>query len=63
MVTTIQNLEVRFDVEGESDAEVFARMFNTHIRRWQSEDCDRRTREKQSARDRALGDRPAKENA
>lgn len=63
MVTTIQNLEVRFEVEGESDAEVFSRMFATHIRRWQNDDRERRARDKQSAQDRALGDRPAKESA
>jgi len=63
MVTTIQNLEVRFEVEGEGDAEVFARMFNTHIRRWQHDDKDRKARDKQSARDRSLGDKPARESA
>jgi hypothetical protein len=32
---TIQNLEVRFEVEGEGDAAVFARLFQQHMRRWQ----------------------------
>ncbi|MBA4033264.1 MAG: hypothetical protein C0480_01475 [Bradyrhizobium sp.] len=32
---TIQNLEVRFEVEGEGDEAVFARMFQKNMRRWQ----------------------------
>ena len=32
---TIQNLEVRFEVEGEGDEAVFARLFQKHMRRWQ----------------------------
>jgi hypothetical protein len=32
---TIQNLEVRFEVEGEGDEAVFARMFQKSMRRWQ----------------------------
>ena len=58
-MVTIQNLEVRFDVEGDGDAEVFTRMFNAHIRRWQHQDHERRTRDHQSAAERSLGDRRA----
>lgn len=32
---TIHNLEVRFEVEGEGDEAVFARMFEKNMRRWQ----------------------------
>lgn len=56
-MVTIQNLEVRFDVEGDSDEQVFARLFEHHIRRWHQEECDRKAREKSSHEERALGDR------
>ncbi len=49
-MVTIQNLEVRFDVEGDSDEQVFARLFEHHIRRWHQEECDRKAREKSCAR-------------
>jgi hypothetical protein len=55
-MVTIQNLEVRFDVEGDGDAEVFTRMFNAHIRRWQHQDQDRRASARLSAAERSLGD-------
>ncbi len=58
-MVTIQNLEVRFDVEGDGDAEVFTRMFNAHIRSWQHQDRERCARERLSAAARALGDRRA----
>ena len=32
---TILNLEVRFEVEGEGDEAVFARLFQKNMRRWQ----------------------------
>jgi hypothetical protein len=32
---TIHNLEVRFEVEGEGDEVVFARLFQKNMRRWQ----------------------------
>ena len=56
-MVTIQNLEVRFDVEGDGDAAVFTRMFNAHIRHWQEQDQERRTRERRSAAERSLGER------
>jgi hypothetical protein len=62
-MVTIQNLEVRFDVEGEGDAAVFTRMFNAHIRRWHQQDCERRTRERMGAAERSLGDRRGAEDA
>lgn len=54
---TIQNLEVRFDVEG-SDEEVFARLFEKFIRSWSELDDQRRTLERQVECERLLGDRP-----
>jgi len=33
---TIHNLEVRFEVEGEGDEAVFARLFERYMRRWQT---------------------------
>ena len=54
---TIQNLEVRFDVEG-SDEEVFARLFQKFIRSWSELDEQRRALECQVERERVLGDRP-----
>lgn len=56
-MVTIQSLEVRFDVEGESDERVFSRLFAQHIRRWHREECDRQTRDRQSREQRSLGDR------
>jgi hypothetical protein len=56
-MVTIQSLEVRFDVEGESDEHVFAKLFAQHIRRWHREECDRKTRDKLSRGERSLGDR------
>jgi len=32
---TIQQLDVRFEVEGEGDEVVFARLFQKNMRRWQ----------------------------
>lgn len=57
MAVTIHNLEVRFDVEGEGDEAVFARLFAEHIRQWKREEEERKGREKRSNAERALGDR------
>ena len=59
MPVTIHNLEVRFDVEGEGDDAVFARLFAEHIKRWKREDEERKRRECRSNAERALGDRRA----
>jgi hypothetical protein len=53
-MVTIENLEVRFDVEGESDEAVFARLFERHIRQWHSDAEDRKTRGKRLEAERAL---------
>jgi hypothetical protein len=56
---TIHNLEVRFDVEGEGDDAVFARLFEKHIRAWSRREREARARLVQSEQDRAVGDRSA----
>jgi hypothetical protein len=61
-MVTIQNLEVRFDVEGDGDAEVFTRMFNAHIRSWQRQEQDRHARDRLSAAERSLGGRGRSED-
>jgi hypothetical protein len=53
-MVTIENLEVRFDVEGESDEAVFARLFERHIRRWHDDMSDRKVRGKRLENERAL---------
>ena len=60
MPVTIQNLDVRFDVEGEGDEAVFARLFAEHIKQWSREEEDRKTREQRVSADRSLGDRRGK---
>ena len=59
MPVTIHNLEVRFDVEGEGDEAVFARLFAEHIRQWKREEEERKSRERRSNAERSLGDRRA----
>ena len=58
-MVTIENLEVRFDVEGEGDEAVFARLFERHMRRWhEAEERQRRT-DRRAEHDNRLGDQPA----
>ncbi|HQX50278.1 MAG TPA: hypothetical protein PLY87_24445 [Planctomycetaceae bacterium] len=52
---TIENLEVRFDVEGDDDRKSFARLFNEFIRNWAAAAEERRLRERQSSQTRDLG--------
>ena len=52
---TIQNLEVRFDVEGDDDREAFARMFNEFIGQWSADMTQQQAREIELARERAIG--------
>ncbi len=46
-MVTIRQLDARFEVEGGRDEEVFARLFDQHIRRWsrEAEDAARRARQ------------------
>lgn len=53
---TIQNLDVRFDVEGDSDEKTFARLFDAHIRTWCKNENERRARQRQLSAERSLGD-------
>jgi hypothetical protein len=57
-VVTIQNLEVRFEVDGD-DREAFARLFREYIRRYEEHAEARKTRDERSRRDRAVGDETA----
>lgn len=55
-MVTIKTLEVRFDVEGDSDDEVFARLFNKYIQRWNRLNQEQQSIQRMVSRDRALGD-------
>ena len=57
MPVTIQNLDVRFDVEGEGDEAVFAKLFAKYARRWSRELEEQEARQRQSNCERSLGDR------
>lgn len=52
--TTIEHLEVRFDVEGEGDEAVFGRLFERHIRRWERAQAEARARHRLVERERSL---------
>ncbi len=56
---TIQNLEVRFEVEGSEDEAVFARLFARHMKLWRRQEQEQQARRELAERGRALGDRPA----
>jgi hypothetical protein len=51
---TIHNLEVRFEIDGEGDEAVFARLFERHMRRWQSIAEQQARHEHKLARERAI---------
>jgi len=53
-VITIQNLEVRFEVEGEGDEAVFMRMFQKNMRRWQELAAQAEKHAKRIADERAI---------
>ena len=57
MPVTIQNLDVSFDVEGEGDEAVFARLFAKYAKRWSSEYEEAMTRRREAQAERSLGDR------
>jgi hypothetical protein len=58
-MVTINNLEVRFEVEGDGDQAVFAKLFETHIRQWGRLQAEAEARKRMTDAERALGDRPA----
>ena len=62
MPVTIHNLEVRFDVEGEGDEAVFAKLFAKYAPRWQAEIEDRKKRKRKNDCERSLGDRNEEED-
>lgn len=53
---TIQQLHVRFHVEGDDDAE-FTRLFDRHIRAWARAVEDERARRCRGEAERGIGDR------
>jgi hypothetical protein len=55
--TTIHNLEVQFDVEGEGDDAAFAKLFEKYIRQWARKQEEAQAREKWIECERSLGDR------
>ena len=59
-MVTIQHLEVRFDVQGDDDEQLFIEYFNKYIERWsQQKEAQRKIRNGMH-RDRQLGDRQTK---
>lgn len=61
-MVTIQNLEVRFEVEGDSDEAAFVRLFEKYIRQWNRKQQEARERERWASRERSLGDRRDEES-
>jgi hypothetical protein len=57
MPVTIQNLDVRFDVEGEGDEAVFAKLFTKYAKQWSREQEEAMRRRRESDSERSLGDR------
>jgi hypothetical protein len=53
-VITIEQLDVRFDVEGEGDEAVFARLFERHMRRWERAEAEALARHRVAERERSL---------
>jgi hypothetical protein len=58
-MVTIENLEVQFDVEGEGDEAVFARLFEQHMRRYSQQDALRRERERRLQAECSIGGQTA----
>ena len=58
VMVTIENLEVQFDVEGEGDEAVFARLFEQHMRRYSRAEHGLRERERRIEAECRLGDQP-----
>jgi hypothetical protein len=51
---TIQNLEVSFQVEGEGDEAVFAKLFEKYVKRWSRLEAEAKTRQHRLDCDRSL---------
>jgi hypothetical protein len=56
-MVTIHNLEVSFEVEGEGDEAVFAKLFDKYIKRWNRLETEMKARQCSLEADRALIDR------
>lgn len=54
---TIEHLELQFDVVGDGDEAVFARLFESHMRRHAQAELARRDRDRRLERESRLGDR------
>jgi hypothetical protein len=52
---TIENLEVQFDVEGDSDEQVFARYFARYIAQWAQAQQHQQALEERLRHDQQLG--------
>ena len=57
MALKIKHLEVKFDVEGEGDEAVFAKLFDVNAERWNRKLEEDRARQRHSNNERCLGDR------
>jgi hypothetical protein len=55
-MVSINNLEVRFDVEGEGDDAAFARLFEKYVRQWSSKHEAAKARDRLTASEGSLGD-------
>jgi hypothetical protein len=56
-MVTINNLDVRFDVEGGGDEETFARLFEKYANKWGRKQEEARARERRAESERSVGDR------
>jgi Txe/YoeB family toxin of Txe-Axe toxin-antitoxin module len=55
-MVTIQNLEVRFDVEGQGDEKAFADLFNKYINEWSRRHDEQQRLQRRIQKDSLLGD-------
>ena len=58
-MVTIENLEVQFDVEGEGDEAVFARLFEQHMRRYMEQRQTALARERRVQAESRIGEHSA----
>jgi hypothetical protein len=62
-MVTIHNLEVNFEVEGEGDEVVFAKLFDKYIKRWSRLEAEMKARQRRLETDSALVHRSRGERA
>lgn len=58
---TIERLDIRFDVEGNDEEAVFAKLFRKYIERYDRLKCEELDRIRRMEKERSLGDRPTEE--